>query len=571
MSLKIPHRYLKFIFWLSISVCLSAEAYSQSVFTGSIQEEQLKLHMLLADSLTVPPVNRPWTYSAYDRFIPSETHSRKWWERSMTSASFTHDLGGYTIRGGFYPFHFQNTLNTRLPHGDNNGAAWYGRGNNSEFRAGFYFTSDYLSVSFYPHIIYQENKDFLTPEFIPGDGKGGLRYIAEGIGVRYDAPFRFGPDPFTTFDWGNSYIRAHYKSIEAGLSTEPLWWGPMQRYPLIMSNNAPGVPHAFLGTREPLDIPYIGDLQFKWMAGYPRESGYYDGVGAGNVNFMNNINIAYRPSFLKNMTLGYTRVYHFYQNDGFDFNDLLVIFDPLRRRKLVSQQGEDHERQDRNQLASVYVHFLLPEANAEIFGEFFREDHSYDLRDLFVQINHNSAYAFGFQKISHPPYFDFIKTHLEFTNLTTSQLKQVRPQTMFYTHSRIRQGHTNRGQILGAAIGPGSNSQFLALDAYKDEYKFGLFAHRLVDNDNFHFEKGSSSLSPSRDFGDYFRHRVDLTLGINFIYSPGPFLINGKIAWTKAYNYGRFDYGKFEGVTIQNYERKDRSNVHFQIGVTYIL
>src|SRR5690625_6035288 len=91
MRLKIPHRYLKFIFWLSISVCLSAEAYSQSVFTGSIQEEQLKLHMLLADSLTVSPVNRLWTYSAYDRFIPSETHSRKWWERSMTSASFTHE------------------------------------------------------------------------------------------------------------------------------------------------------------------------------------------------------------------------------------------------------------------------------------------------------------------------------------------------------------------------------------------------------------------------------------------------------------------------------------------------
>src|SRR5690625_7055915 len=88
---------------------------------------------------------------------------------------------------------------------------------------------------------------------MPGDVKGGLRYIAEGIGVRSDAPFRFGPDPFTTFDWGNSYIRAHYKSIEAGLSTEPLWWGPMQRYPLIMSNNAPGVPHAFLGTRELLD------------------------------------------------------------------------------------------------------------------------------------------------------------------------------------------------------------------------------------------------------------------------------------------------------------------------------
>src|SRR5690625_3998964 len=100
MRLKIPHSYLKFIFCLSFSVCLGAEPYSQSVFTGSIQDEQLKRHMLLAVSLTVAPVNRPWTYSADDRFIPAETHSRKGWERSMTSASFTHDLGGYTVRGG---------------------------------------------------------------------------------------------------------------------------------------------------------------------------------------------------------------------------------------------------------------------------------------------------------------------------------------------------------------------------------------------------------------------------------------------------------------------------------------
>jgi hypothetical protein len=168
------------------------------------------------------------------------------------------------------------------------------------------------------------------------------------------------------------------------------------------------------------------------------------------------------------------------------------------------------------------------------------------------------------------PWFDFVRTNLEFTDLIRSQLHQVRFQGNYYTHSKIRQGHTNRGQILGAAIGPGSSSQFLSFDAYKNDVRVGLFLQRVVNNNNFHYLIGSADETPARDFGDYFRHRINLNAGVNLLYGPGPFYLNAKMMWTKAYNYGRFDLGDVSDSTIRNYERNDRINLQMQIGITYV-
>ena len=47
--------------------------------------------------------------------------------------------------------------------------------------------------------------------------------------------------------------------VGAGLSTENLWLGPGLRNSILLTNNAPGFPHLFLGTSKPVDI-YIGSL-----------------------------------------------------------------------------------------------------------------------------------------------------------------------------------------------------------------------------------------------------------------------------------------------------------------------
>jgi len=548
------------------SLCLfvSTGLQAQTISVGSLQDEQLQLNLLLQDSLNYGAINRPSGLDFYNHAIKGDPTESKWWLRFLQTSEF--EVYPSVIIGTA-PIQLQNSINSRLPYGVNNGAAWYGRGHTSEFTGGIYLKSEYVSVNLQPHIIYQQNEDFLTPRFVPRDDDGNILYGAEGIGFRYDAPFRFGPDPYSTIDPGHSSLRLHYGKAEAGISTEPLWWGPMKRYPLMMSNNSAGMTHVFAGTRKPVKLPWIGSVQAKWIGGYPEESDYYEGLEAGQTRFVNMLNVTFTPSLFPNITVGAIRASYIYQNGGFSLSQIIDFINPFGSSKDANLQGRDFQ----DQLASAYVHILFPEARAEIFAEFSREDFSFNVRDFLNEPYHNSGYAFGFQKLSDAPYVDFVKTHLEITNLTTSQLEQVRPQTFFYTHGRIRQGNTNKGQIMGAAIGPGSNSQYLAMDAYKENVKLGFFAQRLVDNDNFHFEQGSRSLAPPREFGDFFRHRVDLTFGLNVLYGPGPFYINGRIAWTKAYNYGRFDYGEFSGVTIQNYERNDRTNVHLQIGITYVL
>lgn len=563
------HSYLLRVITLSLlltgySISLSA----QTVSIGGLVDEQIEIGVLLNKIDPHYSFSRPYSIESYNKVLENRSTSEKWWERSLAGSEIYNNRNFIV---GLHPIWIQNTLNTRFPKSENNSAAWYGRGNTTELMGGFYVKGDYFTLNFQPHIAYQQNKDFLHPRFTTRNQAGDLRYIHVPLGVRFDVPFRFGPDPYSTFDLGYSSIRMHYSKFEIGLSNEPLWWGPANRYPLVMSNNAPGFPHFLLNTIEPLSIPYFGSLQITWIMGYPRESDYFDGQESGQVRFTNGINVSYSPAFYENLSFGFTRLYHLFELDGFNFNNVFRIFDPFSRSALVRRQGEDDIRQDRNQLASVYFNLHLPEANARIYAEFYREDHSFDMRDFLMQPHHNSAYSIGLQKISAAPFFDFIKMTLEFTSLTASQLQQVRPQVFFYGHSDIRQGHTNRGKILGAAIGPGSNSQFFSVEGFLSDYKFGLFLQRVTDNDNFHFREGSASLAPARFFGDFFRHRVDLNLGFEFLYGPGPFYLNSKLVWTKAYNYGRFDLGRYEGVSIINFDKFDRTNIQFQIGITYML
>lgn len=57
---------------------------------------------------------------------------------------------------------------------------------------------------------------------------------------------------------------------------------------------------------------------------------------------------------------------------------------------------------------------------------------------------------------------------LEITNLECSQDydRVISWYSTFYAHHIITQGHTNRGQWLGAGIGTGENSQYLGFKLY---------------------------------------------------------------------------------------------------------
>jgi len=568
IRIKIPG-----IFMLAVAVILLAsfvDIEAQIIPIDDIKEEQVRIYQLFHGSTGSSMSNRPLWNHTYDQTLELGDHDFGFWSRNHRAPEF--DLG-YNFRVGVYNPSLRLTSNSGVPYGDNNEAAWYGKGLNTEFLGGLWLTSDYLTVTFRPQLVNQENAEFEVPRFIPTDQDGNHQFVAEGIGDIIDRPFRFGPEPFSTFSPGYTSIRAHFRQFEAGISNEPLWWGGNVKYPLLMSNNAPGMRHFFVGTREPFSIPYVGNFEFKWLGAFPEDSDYFEADEDQGDRFMNAININWSPAIAPNLHFGISRAIHTYLEDGVSGEDLGMIFDPFLLENFLATRGPLQNLKPRNHLNSIYARWVWPESRFELYGEFYREDFAWDSRDLLMEPRHNSGYAFGFQKLVLAPYANFYRINLEFTNMTPSYIQEVRPQNYYYTHSEIRQGHTNRGQVLGAAIGPGSNSQFLSIDGYTDNGRFGIFLRRLADNNHFHFNYDRSLNRPEehrQGFGDYWRNRTDLTLGTRALYNYREFLFTGEFSWTKLFNYGRFDYGQFGGLNISNFEPYDISNVQFQISVTYI-
>lgn len=539
-------------------------ANAQTLPVGDFREEQVRIQQLFNDSLSHSFSNRPIWKETYDTYFKGHSTNDSWWNRpyDFLGQKFLND----NVTLGIYEPVLTNTYNSKIPFGENNGAAWYGKGLNTEFQGGVFATSEYVTVTFRPHFIYTQNNDFLVPRFVPRDAEGNVQFGDETLGFGIDRPFRFGPDSYTTLDLGQSSARIHYKGIEAGISNEPLWWGPGVRYALTLSNNGPGLKHTFLGTRFPLKIPLnIGKFEFKLIGAWPDDSEYY--VNAEQTDqrrFMSGLNLIFSPAFAPNLHLGFTRAVHQYISDeGLSISDFKNAINFSNRQTAAGQNAQ-------NELISVYFRWVFPESHAEVYGEYYREDSFLDSRDLFLEPDHDRAYTIGFQKIIESNWIDFFKVNLELNSLVPNRLDEVRPQAYYYTHGIIEQGHTNGGQILGAAIGPGSESQFLGVDGYFSKGKVGLFVQRVVDNNFFHFEFNQRFIFPtSIGSKDAFNHRANLNIGANGSYKIGPLLLTGKLIWNKAFNYGRFDLGERERSTL-NLGKDDLVNMNFSLSAQYL-
>lgn len=568
--------FAKSVFVLLILLISCSQLTAQRVVINDLKEEQIRIHQLLYGSQFTSLANRPLWQQVYDDYLNLSDQDYGMWTKSQSANVFT--LGSLDMfRGGLYDVQSRFTFNTTVPYGDNNEAAWYGKGLNSELFFGGWISSDYLTISFRPQLVYQQNIQFEHPRFVFRNEDGNLQYSTEAIGNIIDTPFQFGPDPFSTLSLGYTSIRAHYKAFEAGYSTEPLSWGANVQYPLLFSNNAPGMQHFFLGTRKPVRIPYVGHVEFSYIGAFPEDSEYFEieEDQPDNRRFINGINLVYSPSFISNFHVGFARaVQKYLEFDTLKSSDLGLVLDPFFQEEFIRTRGKLSSVEPRNHLNLIFARWIWDESHFEIYGEFYREDFAWDARDLFMEPHHNSGYSFGFSKLLFAPYAHFYRVNLEFVNMTPSQLQEVRPQFYYYSHPVIRQGHTNRGQILGAAIGPGSNTQYLSIDAYKDWGRYGIYFQRLADNNQFHFNYDRSLNRPEifrRGFGDYWRNRTDLTIGTRGVIESQHFILSADIAWTKLFNYGRFDYNTFGGANVANFIRNDRTNLSVQFSISYRL
>lgn len=427
-----------------------------------------------------------------------------------TAHSLSGPVEGEDLRIRFIPPRVQASWNSAIPLSLNDGSLWGGRGYGLQLLTGIRTRFGPAVLTFAPRISYVQNRDF---DFIRGADEQRSLFLPpwrENL-LSADLPLRFGASSFWRIDLGESRLAVDAGPVVVGFSTEEQWWGPGIRNAIVLSNNAGGFPHLFFGTADPIDLP-IGTLAAKWIVGGLSESLYFDVDTRNDLRSMSAIAIVYHPPGERNLSLGFARGSVMRADDRKDI---------ARRLFGIFGVGDDPDA-----IRSLFARWVFPRDGVEVYAEWAHHDFT-SLRDFLLEPQRSQGYTLGLQWIrplgedSAPS----LRLQAEVTDLEQGS-PPVPPhldQGSFYTSATVPQGYTHRGQVLGAAIGPGASSQFLAADFLSSRFDLGLFFQRVRwDNDALYqrpppvtfIRHDVSILGGLRGGLEFPRFRGDVTLGV---------------------------------------------------------
>jgi hypothetical protein len=115
----------------------------------------------------------------------------------------------------------------------------------------------------------------------------------------------------------------------------------------------------------------------------------------------------------------------------------------------------------------------------EVYGEWARFEQPASFRDFLEFPQHTRGHTLGVQWVHERGPETALRIQAELTDLEPSPTWRHRFNASTYTSRVVPQGYTHRGQTLGAAIGPGASSQWLASDWLAARWRLGAFAGRV--------------------------------------------------------------------------------------------
>jgi hypothetical protein len=386
--------------------------------------------------------------------------------------------------------------NTALPFSQNYGALWAGKGLGSRTLVGFRIESSRVRLIFAPELISSENSDWIIRPFpydqhvpaIPPDRAGGgyvfPYYVASQWSI--DQPMRFGDRPIRRFDPGQSTAMFSTNRVQFGFSNENEWWGPGIRNAIVLSNNAPGFPHLFVRTAHPISTRF-GAVEARWLVGGLTESQYFDTVSTNNVRSLASIATTLQTAWDPNLSVGFARsVYSTATGWG---QVPWRWFDVLARTAHTGNATPQDAATNpvrKDQLFSLFARWVFPADGVELYTEWARTQLQVSLRDLLTRPNSTQAYTLGLQWRGDSWFGGVVRLQTEVTQMEQSATFRDVPQESWYMSTRVIQGYTNRGEIIGASIGPGASSQWLAFDYLKPSWRFGTYVGRIRWNEDVH-------------------------------------------------------------------------------------
>ena len=431
------------------------------LFAGSELEGYLRYLQTLGAVAPHPWSVRALSPSQLDRILPDSAAAHPWRERYDLAAA-----PGRRPRRGLVLDYVRPTAtayyNSAFPYGSNDGPVWAGRGLTTAVQAGLAARWGPASLTLAPIAFRAENAGFALE---PAPGPVPYADLRFPLGV--DRPRRFGDEAYTRVDPGQSTLSVEAGPLAVGASTANQTWGPGDRYPLIVSNNAAGFPHLFVGTSAPADL-WLVKLTTRLVWGRLDQSSYSPVTGSesfvslaepGTRRFASGLVAAVQPRGLPGLEIGGVRFFHSpWRAGGPTKRDFGKLFEAFYKEDVVDNPANpiDVSSDFDNQLASAFFRWVLPRSGFELSGELYKEDHNFDVRDFVLEPDHNAGYALGARKAFRRRDGSVLGVRAEIASLDVSPLGQRRIQGLNYVGGYLRQGHTQRGQLLGADLGVGS-------------------------------------------------------------------------------------------------------------------
>jgi len=428
------------------------------------------------------------------------------------------------------PISWIHQFNSRHPFGGNDGSLIAAKGLQTRASGGVLVRVGFVEMQLAPELVWAANPSYsTTAQFGFNNGKSFQRIYP-----------------------GQSTLQLVAGGFHAGISTANQWWGPGLRNSLLMTYQAPGFTHFFIGSRKPQSTP-IGSFEWKLMGGWLRTDGdrsmenrhllTADAVMGQQKRYLSAFTVSYQPRWIPGLFLGINRVVQTYNKDS--LTNTLGTFERYFPVLALGGQKKNVANEDlipRDQVASFFLRWLFPKQHFEFYIEYGYNDYKFNTRDYLLGPGHSAAHLFGFKKLI--PQRDenrWIDINLEFTKMSQTPDHMVRNAGNWYEHGQIKEGYTQDNQILGSIYGFGADALYVAVNLVRGEKRLGFFIEQI-----------------NRDPVNRSQKWIDLGFGFAPQWIKGKWSLGGKIELIRSRG-----YAWQAGVNTMN--------LHLQTGIQYRL
>ena len=481
------------------------------------------------------------------------------------------------IKLSLLPIDYIFDYNSHHPYNRNNGTLIPNRGYQHLISLGIFAKIGPLEIQIKPEHHFAQNLSFNG--FWDGhyDAIWAKRYIGWN---RSDIPERFGNARINQELIGQSSVKLKFKKISIGISNENLWWGPSLRNSIMLSNHARSFKHISFETHKPINTK-IGLIEWQFVTGRLELSGFKppgsDRTFQGQKLWIPEHNQArqgpdwryfqaliftYNPKWLKNFYIGtirWAQLYGGFLQGEYNWFDEKPGYFPLFTSLFKTSPDLADVGSQIDEAGGFFFRWLMKESATEIYTEYHFNDAKVNLRDLFLDSKHSRAATIGFRKaFKNKRDKDFIFSY-EWTQMEQSGSRIIREAGSWYYHFMINSGYTNHGEVMGSAIGPGSNSHYFEILKHDEKYRTS-FSFEIVDVDNDFYYLAFES---AQDFRRYWK---DLNFKIGFEKKFKNIWLNTNLLYQRSLNY---QWQLDDYVEPYYHPGKDVNNFHANFKIIY--